>query len=263
MLEVLAGPDGLDPRQYAGQQGKQYTELMKGGAKGLKIGIVTEGFGLPQSDAAVDEKVRAAAQRFAELGATVSEVSLPMHQMGPAIWLAIAAEGATQQMMKDNGHGYNWKGLYVTGMVDKHAGWKQRANELPDTLKITMLLGEHFIQNYGGRYYAKAQNLGRQLTQAYDEKLKEFDLLLMPTVPMTARPIPQAGASTEEIIERAFEMLPNVCPFDVSGHPAMTVPCGLADGLPVGMMLVGKHWDEGTIYRAAYAFEQAGDWKSM
>lgn len=263
MLEVLAGPDGLDPRQYAEQQAKAYTELMKAGVQGLKIGIVTEGFGWPQSESAVDASVRAAAQRFTELGASVTEVSVPMHRVGPAIWLAIAAEGATRQMMTDNGHGYNWKGLYVTSMVDKHAGWHKRADELPDTLKITMLLGQHFIQNHGGHFYAKAQNLGRQLAQAYDEKLAQFDLLLMPTVPMTAKPIPQPGAATEEIIERAFEMLPNVCPFDVAGHPAMSIPCGLADGLPVGMMLIAKHWDEGTIYRAAYAFEQAGDWKSL
>jgi amidase len=58
-------------------------------------------------------------------------------------------------------------------------------------------------------------------------------------------------------------MLPNTCPFDVTGHPAMSVPCGLIDGLPVGMMLVGKSYDEATIYRAAYAFEQAGDWKKI
>ena len=263
MLEVLAGPDGLDPRQYAGQQAKAYTELMKAGVQGLKIGIVLEGFGHPQSESAVDASVRAAAQRFTELGASVAEVSVPMHRVGPAIWLAIAAEGATRQMMRDNGHGYNWRGLYVTSMVDKHAGWHERADELPDTLKITMLLGEYFIQNHGGHFYAKAQNLGRQLAQAYDEKLAQFDLLLMPTVPMTAKPIPQPGAAAEEIIQRAFEMLPNVCPFDVAGHPAMTIPCGLADGLPVGMMLVAKRWDEGTIYRAAYAFEQACDWKSL
>jgi len=62
------------------------------------------------------------------------------------------------------------------------------------------------------------------------------------------------------VVGRAFEMLPNTCPFDVTGHPAMSVPCGMVDGLPVGLMLIAKHYDETTIYRAAYAFEQAGDW---
>ena len=263
MLEVLAGPDGLDPRQHAGQTAKPYSELMKKGVAGLKIGIVTEGFGWPQSQPAVDAKVRKAAAMFTALGATVSEVSVPMHLVGPAIWLPIAAEGATQQMMKDNGHGFNWKGLYVTSMVDFHAGWKQRADELSETLKLTMVLGEYFIKHYRGHFYAKSQNLGRQLTAAYDAKFAEFDLLLMPTLPLTATPLPPAGSSVEEVVSRAFEMLPNTCPFDVTGHPAITVPCGLVDGLPVGMMLVGKHYDEATIYRAAYAFEQAGDWKQI
>lgn len=263
MLEVLAGPDGLDPRQHAGRESQPYTELMKGGVKGLKIGIVKEGFGWPQSQPAVDAKVRTAAERFKQLGATVTEISVPMHSVGPAIWLPIAAEGATQQMMKDNGHGFNWKGLYVTSMVDFHAGWKARADELSETLKLTMVLGEYFIKHYRGHYYAKSQNLARQLKAAYDATLSQYDLLLMPTLPLTATPLPKPGASIEEVVARAFEMLPNTCPFDITGHPAISVPCGLVDGLPVGMMLVGKHYDEGTIYKAAYAFEQAGDWKQI
>jgi amidase len=236
---------------------------MKEGIKGLKIGIVREGFAWPQSQTASDAKVREAAARFSDLGAKVSEVSIPMHLLGPAIWLPIAAEGATQQMMKDNGHGFNWKGLYVTGMVDFHAGWRERADELSETLKITMVLGEYFIKHYRGHYYAKAQNLSRQLKLAYDTALSDYDLLLMPTLPLTATPLPPAGAPVEEIVQRAFEMLPNTCPFDVTGHPAMSVPCGMVEGLPVGMMLIGKHWDEATIYRAAFAFEQSADWKTL
>ena len=263
MLEVLAGPDGLDPRQYAGQTAKPYSDLMKESVKGLKIGVVKEGFGWPQSQAASDAKVREAAARYSDLGAKVSEVSIPMHLLGPAIWLPIAAEGATQQMMKDNGHGFNWKGLYVTGMVDFHAGWRERADELSETLKLTMVLGEYFIKHYRGHFYAKAQNLSRQLTLAYDTALADYDLLLMPTLPLTATPLPAAGAPLEEVVQRAFEMLPNTCPFDVTGHPAMSVPCGMVEGLPVGMMLIGKHWDEATIYRGAYAFEQAADWKTL
>jgi len=263
MLEVLAGPDGLDPRQHAGREAQPYTELMRGGVKGLKIGIVTEGFGWDNSMPALDAQVRKAAKRFTELGARVAEVSVPMHRMGLAIWLPVAAEGATQQMMKDNGHGFNWKGLYVTSMIDFHAGWRARADELSDPLKLTMVLGEYFIKNYRGHFYAKAQNLTRQLTQAYDDAFKDFDLLLMPTVPLTATKLPGPGASIEEIVGRALEMLANTAPFDCTGHPAMSIPCGLVDGLPVGMMLVGRRYEEGTIYRGAYAFEQAGDWQSL
>ena len=63
--------------------------------------------------------------------------------------------------------------------------------------------------------------------------------------------------------QRAFEMLPNTSPFDVTGHPAMSIPCGMSNGLPIGLMLIGKHYNETTIYRAAHAFEQLGDWRNF
>ena len=263
LLEVLAGPDGLDPRQHAGREAQPYSELMKADVKGLKIGVVTEGFGWPNSMPAVDAQVRKAADRFSKLGAKVGEISVPMHRMALAIWLPVAAEGATEQMMKGNSHGFNWKGLYVTSMIDWHAGWKARANELSEPLKLTMVLGEYFIKHYRGHFYAKAQNLTRQLSQAYDDAFKDVDLLLMPTLPMTATKIPAPGAPVEESVARALEMLPNTAPFDSTGHPAMTIPCGLVDGLPVGLMLVGRRYEEATIYRGAYAFEQSGDWERI
>ena len=65
------------------------------------------------------------------------------------------------------------------------------------------------------------------------------------------------------ILQRAFEMLENTAPFDVTGHPAMSIPCGMSDGLPIGCMLVARYYGEATIYQAASAFEAAGDWKEM
>jgi len=264
MLEVIAGPDGLDPRQgQAGSNAVAYTEALGKGVAGLRIGVVKEGFGLANSEADVDAKVLAAAERFRRLGATVEEVSVPMHSIGPVIWTPIACEGATQQMMKDNGHGFNWKGLYVTSLIDAHSQWRNRAGELSDTLKLTMLVGEWFIQTGRGRFYAKAQNLARKLRAAYDAALSRYDVLLMPTLPVKATPLPPAGAPRELIVQRAFEMLPNTCPMDATGHPALQLPCGTSAGLPVGMMLIGKHYDEAMLYRAGYAFEQSADWKSM
>ena len=86
----------------------------------------------------------------------------------------------------------------------------------------------------------------------------------MPTLPMKATPLPpcQCAAGARGASAR-FEMLPNTSPFDVTGHPAMSVPCGMSDGLPIGMMLVGRHYNETTIYRAAHAFEQLGDWRNF
>ena len=88
--------------------------------------------------------------------------------------------------------------------------------------------------------------------------LDNHDLILMPTTPIKATPLPGPDASREQQVDRALDMVANVEPFNITHHPAMAVPCGMSDGLPVSMMLVGKHFDEPTIYRAAYAFEQAG-----
>jgi len=262
LLEVLAGPDGLDPRQY-GAESKPYREALGRGVSGLRIGVVEEGFSHPQSMATSDSVVRAAAERFKGLGAVVETISIPMHRPGSAIWLAVAAEGATMQMMHGNGFGFNWQGLYVTSLLDFHAGWRDRADELSDSLKNTMLLGQYMVSRHRGHYYAKAQNLVRRLRAAYDTHLAQYDLLLMPTLPMTATPIPKADAPVSEIIQRAFEILPNTAPFDCTHHPAMSLPCGKVDGLPVGMMLVGKRYGEETIYRAAAAFEKGVDWTTI
>jgi amidase len=211
----------------------------------------------------VDDKVRSVADQLARQGARVMDISVPMHLDGVAIWTPIVLEGLQVQMMHGNGMGFNWRGMYMTSLLDYHAGWRARADELSPSLKVSMFVGEWFLRQHRGRYYAKAQNLARQLRAAYDNALGQVDVLLMPTVPMTAQPIPELGAPLAETISRAFEMVGNSAAFDASGHPAMSIPCGLVGGLPVGAMLVGKHWDEYTIYRIAAAFERSGDWRKM
>jgi len=262
LLEVIAGPDGLDPRQ-AGAPSRPYREAMRRGAKGLRIAVVEEGFGWPQSQAPSDALVREAADRFRGLGAVVETVALPMHRDAVAIWLPVAAEGATVQMMHGNGFGFGWQGLYVPSLLDKHSGWRERADELSDSLKNTMLLGHWMTTRHRGRYYAKAQNLVRRLRAAYDSVLGSYDLLLMPTLPMVAPKLPAPGSGPGEIIDRAFEMLPNTAPFDVTHHPAISLPCGSVDGLPVGLMLVGRLFDEETVYAGAAAFEAGVDWTAL
>jgi len=165
--------------------------------------------------------------------------------------------------MHGNGMGTGWKGMYTTSLLDFHSNWRSRADELSDTLKVCMFLGEYFLKHHRGHYYAKSQNLSRQLSHTYDTMLNAYDLLLMPTTPMKATPLPPADASLALYCQRAFEMLTNTAPFDVTGHPAMSIPCGMSDGLPVGMMLVARHWQESTIYQAASAFERSGNWHEM
>ncbi len=262
LLEVLAGPDGYDPRQY-NVEVKTYTEALGRGAAGLRIGMVREGFRQANAEEDVNAKVRAAADRFGRLGARVEEVSIPMHLLGPALWTPIGTEGLTQTMMYGDGYGVSRPDLYVTSLMDFHRNWRSRANELSETTKLFTLLGTYIRRQHGSRYYGKAINLVRRLTAAYDAVLKDCDLLLMPTTPIKATRLPEPDAAREEIIARALEMIANTAPFDLTHHPAMAVPCGMSDGLPVSVMLIGRHFDEPTLYRAAHTFEQSGDWMAM
>ncbi|MCR9127179.1 MAG: amidase [Rhodobacteraceae bacterium] len=262
MLEVLAGPDGMDPRQYDVRTDR-YTAAVSRGVSGLRIGVIKEGYGHTGAEDDVNEKVRAAADTFRRLGATVDEISVPWHLHGTAIWTPIALEGLTQQMMLGNGFGTGWEGLYTTSLLEYHSNWTTRADELSDTLKISMLVGKYHLKHTRGRYYAKAQNLSRQLKEEYNKVFASYDLLMTPTTPMKATPLPPPDATLDLWCQRAFELLPNTAPFDVTGHPAMSVPCGMSDGLPVGLQIIGRRYEESTIYRAAGAFEKAGNWRDM
>ncbi len=262
LLEVLAGPDGYDPRQY-NVKTHAYTKALEGGVKGMKIGVVKEGFQQANAEEAVNAKVRKAAKHFETLGAIVEEVSIPMHLVAPALWTPIGTEGMTQTMMYGDGYGVSRPDLYVTSLMDFHRHWRTRADELSETTKIFLLLGTYVRKHYGSRYYGKAMNITRLLTAAYDAALAKCDLLLMPTTPIKATPLPPPDAPRELYVERALNMISNTAPFDITHHPSMALPCGFIDGLPASVMLTGKHFDEPTIYRAAFAFEQSGDWKSM
>ncbi len=257
LLEVIAGADGLDSRQGAPIV-HPYGAMLEGGVGGLRIGVLGEGFGLPTSQPGVDAAVRAAGTVLAGLGAVVEELSVPLHLYAGALVAPLVSEGVLQTMLDGDGFGSGRQDRYVPSLVEKMHGWRARARELPETVKVAAVLATYLRKHHGTYYYAKAMNLRRQVRAAYDEALARVDLLLLPTTPMTATPIPGADASREEILQRAFEPTTNTGPFNLTHHPAMSVPCGDADGLPVGMMLVGKHFDEPTILRAAYAFEQSG-----
>ena len=261
LLEVLAGPDGYDSRQIDVSV-SAYTEGLDQPVEGMKVAILKEGFGHATSQAESDEKVREAAKKLEALGVIVAEVSIPMHLLAPAIWAPIGLQGLTQTMMLGDGYGTSRPDLYVTSFMDFHRGWRERADELSETLKLAMLFAQYCDDEYGKRFFGKAFNLTKPLKAAYDAVLADYDAILMPTVPMTATPLPGPDASREEIVERAFEMLNNTSAFDITHHPALSVPCGKVDGLPVGMMLVGKMWDEKTLYTLGDAFEKSGDWTS-
>ena len=261
LLEVVAGKDQLDPRQYEVIT-KPYTKALTGDVKGLKFGIVKEGFGWDGvSEKDVDENVKEAAKKFAQAGGKIIELSIPMHRDGIHIWNAVATEGALAQMVLHDGMGLNWPGYYTTSLVDYYGRARRAmADNFSDTVKFVILLGQYMANKYYGRYYAKAQNIVPVLREAYDKALKDVDILIMPTTPMKAMPIPE-NPTVGEYFTTALGNIHNTCPFDCTHHPAMNVPCGKSKGLPVGMMLIGRHFEEDVVLRSADAFQKLGIYK--
>jgi amidase len=258
MLEAIAGPDGLDPRQRADLLAQPYSKLLTGEIKNLRIALVREGFGIQgYSQKDVDDGVLAAARRFENLGAQVTEITIPWHRDAGVVWSAIGCEGGLSTMLHGSGFGNNWKGYYPVAMLDAMArGLETHPGALSETTKMLVMLGQYMREEYHGRYYAKARNLARSLQAAYDSALKDADLLVMPTTPMKATLLPATGCSREEYVERATNMGANSGPFDVTGHPAINVPCGVSEGLPVGMMLVGRLGEDATVLRVADAWQR-------
>ncbi|MEQ9639720.1 MAG: amidase [Alphaproteobacteria bacterium] len=263
LLEVIAGDDGYDGRQKAPKT-HNYSKLLDGGVKGMKIAVVKEGFGQEMSEKVVDDKVKAGAKRFEKMGAKVDEISVPMHAEMATYFMPMVMEGMMREAFFGNGIAPGMRNLHAVSMIERSKSWRERSNEMPPNVKLAMLFGTFMIDAFDGLVYAKGQNLKRKATDHFNKLFEEYDLLLMPTVPMTARKMPPADCSVDDYIMEAWCMLSNTPTFDVTGHPSMTIPCGMSkDGLPVGLMLSGRHFEEPTIYKAAAAFEAAGDWTKM
>jgi amidase len=258
MLTVMAGVDGLDPRQPAAVPEVDYLAALEPSAAGLRVGVVQEGFATAVSDPGVDEAVRTAIATLRDAGLTAEDISVPWHADAMHLWNVIATEGAAFQMLDGNAFGLNSPGLYDPELMD-HFGrqWRERAGEFSKTVKLVALAGRHAFEVGHGRYYAMARNLAFSLRKAYDDALSAYDVLVMPTLPFTAQEVLPYDAPLAEYLPRALSMIGNTAPFDVTGHPAISVPAPLVDGLPCGMMIIGKHFDDANVLRVAHTYELA------
>jgi amidase len=261
LLEVIAGADGPDSRQY-NPRTEPYAAAIEKGIEGIRIGVVREGFGHEISEEDVDDKVRSAANRLEKLGASVTDISVPMHAMGAAIGFSVI-QSTIETMFSHDGCLISRLDPAVASAVEAQRAWHTRPDDLPENVKVLVIACEFLRREHGYEYVAKGTNQVRRLRAAYDSALAEVDLLLMPTTPMKATVLPPPDVDRATSLGLAFGPLTNTMPFDNTQHPAISIPCGMCDGLPVGMMLVGRHFDESTIYRAAHAFEEHEDWRAL
>jgi amidase len=257
MLETLAGTDGLDPRQNAAWQRQPYTTLLKGGGKGLRIGILKEGFGLPDGEKDVDALVLDAARRFEHAGAQVSEFSVKEHTTLALDCLNLVSAGMAP--VARDAMGINWKGHYQIELAEFYVKHRQeRAALFPPEVKLWLVMERMLDRTGDGLYYARAQNAAITVRAAYDHALEQVDVLVMPTVAARPPKLPPANVDFATSMKLSDGAALNTPQFDLTGHPALSVPCGKLDGLPIGMMIVGRMGDDATVLRAGYAFEQLG-----
>ena len=204
LLEVIAGPDGIDSRQRDVKVAR-YIEALDGGVAGLRIGVLKEGFGHPNSEPDVDAKVRAAAQRFADLGAIVDDVSVPMHALGFPIWAGHAQRQRSDHAPGDERRRAGARGALPHGPARSGRALARTRGRIRRHGEDRLHVQQVHLDRYGGHYYAKAQNLRRRLRAAYDAALQSHDLLLLPTGADEGAADPGKDATPEEITRRSWE----------------------------------------------------------
>lgn len=266
-LQVVAGPDPGDPRQCGVRAGDYVgaVERAPDDLSGLVVGAVVDAFqhdgpDAPAGTRETTEATWAAVDRLTALGAEVRRVDVAEHRWGAGLMFAACAEGQATTLL-GGGNGYGWTGRYATDLpVTLGRALAERPADLPPSLKMVLLLGTHFRRSYFGSLYAKAQNLVPALRRAYDEVLEGVDVLVMPTATHYAyehRP----DATLAERVLRGDSMLRNTAVFDATGHPALSMPAAEADGLPVGVMLVGRHFDDERLLSIARTWEACEGWR--
>jgi amidase len=254
-LEVIAGDDLKDPQWVRGQiKTDRYTQALGRGVKGVRVGLLREAFEWSVSDPEVNEAVREAVQGLARKGAVVKEVSLPLLKDAEAIWNGIVTHSMSA-LVESDGEGY-WRGGYCNVGLQAAFGAarRTRADDFAPFTKVRIILGKYLRRRYMSTYFSKAQNLRMVLREETDRLLQDVDVLATPTTPQKPFKLLEK-IDPLTLVTRAPSMTLNTSFTDITGHPSLSVPCGQAGGLPVGLQLVGRHWEESLLFAVGATVE--------
>lgn len=253
LLQAIAGHDPMDSTS-AHVNIPEYVSALSGDVKGLKIAVPKEYLGEGVSKE-VKQSVLDALNVLEKLGAEWEEVSLPHSKYALATYYLLSSSEASANLARFDGVRYGYRTQDAQNLLDMYK--KTRAEGFGEEVKRRIMLGTFALSSgYYDAYYKKAQKVRALIKKDFDDIFKNYDIVIGPTAPTPAFRI-------GEKIDDPLTMYANdilTIPVNLAGVPGISVPCGFASGLPLGLQIIGNHYDESTVYRVAHAFEQATDY---
>lgn len=254
LLNVIGGKDLRDSTS-ADISMPDFTRALTGSVQGLRIGIPREYF-IAGIDAEVEEAVRAAVKVLEGLGATTKEVSLPHTEYGVAVYYILASSEASSNLARYDGVKYGYRTPQWSNLRDMYM--RTRDEGFGTEVKRRIMLGTYALSaGYYEAYYKKAQQVRTLILRDFEEAFQQVDVFVAPTAPTPAFKI---GEKTDDPLQMYLSDIHTI-PVNLAGIPGISLPCGFnSAGLPVGLQIIGKPFDEATVLRVAYAFEQNTDY---
>jgi len=253
LLNVISGHDSRDSTS-ADRSVPDFTKALTQDVKGLRIGLPKEYF-VEGLDSEVEKSVNQAVETFKSLGAVVEPISLPHTPYGIAVYYIVAVAEASSNLGRFDGVEY---GLRVPAKDINEMYFETRDQGFGEEAKRRILLGTFVLSSgYYDAYYLKGQKVRTLVRQDFDEAFQKVDIILSPTAPTPAFKI---GEKSQDPLAMYLSDIYTISA-NLAGVPAMSLPCGFSEaGLPIGLQLMAKPFDEETIFRAAHTFEQATEY---
>jgi len=253
MLNALCGHDALDSTS-APVEVPDFTRALTGDVKGIRIGIPKEYFA-QGVDPRIAEAARTAIDRLVQLGAVAEEVSLPYSEYALPTYYILAPAEASSNLARFDGVRFGHRTRRATGHVDLFA--KTREEGFGDEVKQRIMIGTYALSaGYYDAFYLKAQQVRTLIKRDFEKAFESCDVLLTPTAPTVAFKI---GQKSNDPLEMKLNDILTI-PANMAGIPAMSLPCGFSEGLPIGLQIMAPAFQEEIMLRVAYAYEQSTDW---
>jgi aspartyl-tRNA(Asn)/glutamyl-tRNA(Gln) amidotransferase subunit A len=252
IMNAISGHDKRDSTSVP-EPVPDYTKSLKNDLKGMRLGVPKEYY-VEGMQPGVADLMKKALKKLEELGATLQEVSLPHTPYSLAVYYIIAPSEASANLARYDGvkYGFSYNGDTMWDSMEK-----TRQHGFGPEVKRRIMLGTYALSaGYYDAWYVKAQKVRTLIRREFDAAFEKYDALITPTSPTVPFKI---GEKTDDPLAM---YLSDVCtlPINIAGVPAISIPAGFVDGLPVGMQIIGKHFSEETLLRVAYAYEQATGW---